>query len=380
VGALTGAFFIGRCSQPEHTEKSKRVEDTEQQEHSKYLERSVPDEGARTIQPPDTSAEISPEQPLESARPEEFTPDEKCRDFQLDIPAWRLPYHPYEVPIRIEELEQPEHSAPEEDAQTARPDTSAEISPEQPEHIEHPEKLTPEKEAQVPRPDISAEQYTATCGGGLMMPLRETVAALEAKSIRYGIGPLSDCSGIFHRVLRRLKQRCPGHYYPSVTKYRDSRDLARWYHERGELVLIENALDSTGLIRPGTVLFFGRKGSVRNSDAAANFFVQRSGIRHMGIVIRVHKNKSGEVISYDLFHGHGRKGKTAASTTGWHKRNPTRSNYPPFGNGRQQLIAAAPLLRPVINMKSVEQLTSGKEIRISQPDTAAEKEMKRQSL
>jgi hypothetical protein len=196
-------------------------------------------------------------------------------------------------------------------------------------------------------PDISGKDNgKVACEGGLLSAMRATVAFLESRFILYGIGPLSDCSGIFHRVLLGVKKRCPDHEYPSLKRYRDSRDLARWYHKQGELILIRNVLERPDLIRPGMVFFFGRAGVVYRNFTVKNLLTRRNGIRHVGVVTRVHKNTSGKVISYDLFHGHGRRGKTAASITRWHRRTPTRAGDPPFGNGREQLVAAARLVRP----------------------------------
>jgi hypothetical protein len=202
----------------------------------------------------------------------------------------------------------------------------------------------PRRSAQKFVPDIPDGQVAYE--GGLLPAMQATVAALEARSILYGIGPLSDCSGIFHRVLQGVKRRCPSHEYPSLEHYRDSRDLARWYHKQGELILIRNALERPDLIRPGMVFFFGRVGAVYRNFTVKSLLSRRDGIRHVGVVTRVHKDASGKIISYDLFHGHGRRGQTAASITRWHKRTPTRAGYPPFGNGRQQLVAAARLIQP----------------------------------
>ncbi|MCI5168761.1 MAG: hypothetical protein D3903_22380 [Candidatus Electrothrix sp. GM3_4] len=142
-----------------------------------------------------------------------------------------------------------------------------------------------------------------------------------------------------------VKKSCPDHAYPPLKQYRDSRDIARWYQEHGELVLIKNALKSTRLIRPGMVFFFGHSGSVYKNFTVNDLVSSRAGIDHLGVVVSVAKNAAGQVTSYRLFHGHGRKGKTKASITNWHKRNPTRTSYPPFGNGRQQLVAAAQIIR-----------------------------------
>jgi len=153
--------------------------------------------------------------------------------------------------------------------------------------------------------------------------------------------------------------------------------LARWYHERGELVLIENALDRTDLIRPGMVLFYGRSGSVYSHFTVDDLVSGRSGIDHVGVVVSVARDVDGDVVSYKLFHGHGRKGKTTASVTNWHNRYPSRATYPPFGNGRQQLVAAARIVRPV-TLDEAEQsieLESGTQHLDFSPDILTEDEL-----
>ena len=153
-------------------------------------------------------------------------------------------------------------------------------------------------------------------------------------------------TGILHRVLMGVKKHCPDYEYPPPEHYRDSRDLARWYHERGELIIIRNASAQSDLIRPGVVLFYGRAGVVYKNPSISTLLSSRHGIYHVGIVARVYRDKAGNVAGYELFHGHGRRGRTKASRTE-HQRTPTRAGYPPFGNGRQQLVAAARIVRPV---------------------------------
>ncbi|MCI5160312.1 MAG: hypothetical protein D3906_18185, partial [Candidatus Electrothrix sp. AUS1_2] len=179
----------------------------------------------------------------------------------------------------------------------------------------------------------------------LLPAVQTTVALLEARSILYGVGPLSDCSGILHRVLMGVKKQCPDYEYPAPERYRDSREIARWYHERGDLILIRNASAQADLIRPGMVLFYGRAGVVYKNPSVSTLLSPQHGIYHVGIVARVYRDKAGKVSGYELFHGHGRRGRTKASRTE-HPRTPTRAGYPPFGNGRQQLVAAARIVGP----------------------------------
>lgn len=179
--------------------------------------------------------------------------------------------------------------------------------------------------------------------GDITAPLREVVTKLEKKSLLYATKPLTDCSGIFHRVVLGLKNQCPAKEFPTVAKNRDSQALALWYHEHGKLQLINNAVDNSDLLRPGAILFFGKNGSEYKNFSVEELMMPQKGIAHLGVVVDVHKNKAGQVEHYELFHGHGKKGKTTASVTDWHKRKPTRTSYPPFGNGQQQWVAIASL-------------------------------------
>ena len=64
----------------------------------------------------------------------------------------------------------------------------------------------------------------------------------------------------------------------------------------------------------------------------------------MGVVTEVKKNEEGLISSYSLFHGQ-RPGKLA-STTNYHQRAyKNRPNYPPYGNGTEQWVAVAPLMK-----------------------------------
>lgn len=201
--------------------------------------------------------------------------------------------------------------------------------------------LTPLSVEGIPKSTVSG---SAQCWlGDITDPLREVVTKLEKKSLLYATEPLTDCSGIFHRVVQGLKDQCPAKEFPTVAKNRDSRALALWYHEHGKLQLINNAVDSSDLLRPGAILFFGKNGFKYRDFSVAELLTPQKGIAHLGVVVDVHKNKAGQVEHYELFHGHGRKGKTTAPVTNWHKRTPTRTSYPPFGNGQQQWVAVASL-------------------------------------
>ncbi len=156
---------------------------------------------------------------------------------------------------------------------------------------------------------------------------------MENKNLIYSGNPedFRDCSGIFHRIIRKLKEKFPGIDIPQP-KYRSSRDIARWYNNKARLIPVTNALLQDNLIKPGSVMFYG------HNKKHYNYVDKKTVIRqteHLGIVMEVTKNDKNQVESYRLFHGRS-KGKPAAITN-FHKRK----SYPPLGNGAQQWIGMA---------------------------------------
>lgn len=200
---------------------------------------------------------------------------------------------------------------------------------------------------------LAAEAYTVDCQGeriDLAEPVRTIAAQLEAEQYAYDAANIADCSGMFHRVLRAMKGLCPNHPYPNAytslrsLKYRDTRSLARWYHEQGKLVLIDSlkTLDMARLIKPGAVLFYGYEGQPYRDITLPQLFQPGTGINHMGVVVAVEKDAAGRLTHYHLFHG--RNPAYPAGITRYHYLSPTRATYPPLGNGRQPWVAFAPLI------------------------------------
>jgi hypothetical protein len=189
--------------------------------------------------------------------------------------------------------------------------------------------------------------FTMSCGGRTV-PLDETIqeisADFQSQKLLYNSKPFTDCSGIFHRVLRAIKKKCSGYELPDAEQYRDTRELARWYFNQGELIVIEDPFAAADLLKPGAVLFFGyRDKKYKNIKPTALFGA--AGIEHMGVVVDVQRDSYQRVISYGLFHGQ-TTGKIA-SITRFHLRTPTRPNLPPFGNWNQQWVAFARIVKPV---------------------------------
>lgn len=189
------------------------------------------------------------------------------------------------------------------------------------------------------------EAYEAQCGGGatnLATPVMSIAKNLEAQKLAYISSKLQDCSGMFHQVLIKLKEQCPEHSYPEVNKYRDSRSLAKWFHENEKLVLVNDAKGQSDLIKPGAAMFYGYGGRNYSNFKAEDLFVRGSGINHVGVVVDVQKDEAGNVTSYSIFHG--RNPKYTAGITDYHELVPTRSSYPPLGNGPEQWVAVAPII------------------------------------
>lgn len=177
----------------------------------------------------------------------------------------------------------------------------------------------------------------------LAIPVNIIAANITKDSLVYNQEPFSDCSGVFLRVLDSLKKRCPNHDFPNPESYRDSRALARWYHEQGKLIRVKTPLEMDTYIKPGVVMFYGGRGAENETLTLDDLFAH-GGINHVGVITAVEKDNSGKVSGYSLFHGQ-RPGKLA-STTKYHKREyRNRPNYPPYGNGTEQWVAVAPIVQ-----------------------------------
>ncbi|MEL6670584.1 MAG: hypothetical protein AAFR61_00185 [Bacteroidota bacterium] len=175
---------------------------------------------------------------------------------------------------------------------------------------------------------------------------------LEKQRIPYTQSPasaLQDCSGIFHRIVQFAQSKCDRNLYPTPEKVRDSRSIARWYHEQGNMVIVQDAKASRNLIKPGSVMFFGRNGqrysNITIEDMTGNAKKGiRGAIEHIGVVTEVHKDENGDVIGYVMMHGR-RPGKHAQRSH-YHKIEPPRLGYPVLGNWNQQWIGISNIMTP----------------------------------
>ncbi len=154
---------------------------------------------------------------------------------------------------------------------------------------------------------------------------------------------LQDCSGIFHRVVNHVRNRCDSYQYPEPDDARSSRSLAKWFHDNNNLTIINDAVKQRNLIKPGSVLFFGRSGQTYN-----NLTIDRMvevAIQHIGVVTEVKKDDNGDVIGYVMFHG--RRPGVTAQRSHYHSIKPPRLGYPPLGNWNQQLVGVAYIMTPI---------------------------------
>lgn len=186
----------------------------------------------------------------------------------------------------------------------------------------------------------------ALCGGNAMdlkTHLTSFSENIEAQKIMYKSVDLSDCSGMFLRVMQSMEGICPDYIYPNENEHRDTRKLAKWFYDNNNLQLTENVLDYDHLIKPGAVIFYGHQGK-RYNNPTIEMLTAEDGIEHVGVVTEVTK-KDDIVTKYSLFHG--RSTGNIAARTNYHNRKDKHKKdkegnpiyYPPFGNGDQFVVA-----------------------------------------
>lgn len=186
----------------------------------------------------------------------------------------------------------------------------------------------------------------------------EVAKQLEDQKLPYTSRPSSgpdnylDCSGIFTRVIRQVKEKmnpCPAFVFPGAGQ-RSSRSFAEWYAKKGNIIMIQGNPKNYGKhIKPGAVLFYGRRNKQYNSVTISTLTTE---VNHVGLVTAIQKDAtSGKVTNYFLFHGHGRpirfdkQGQqipgtgTPADITNYHE---WKGDHLAYGNYDEQLLAIAP--------------------------------------
>ena len=272
---------------------------------------------------------------------------------------------------------------------TSKP-APVEAAAQEPTPATAPEPTRPEP----PPVAVDADSYYAACGGDaedLEKILEPIVADLVSQKIPYTRDPANewrDCSGNFLRLSSYVADACPeqqenliappgvkaykpggNNAVPFEVPYRSSRSVAKWYDKHGRFTPIyydgvatvsgipNDLRTHRNLIRPGAVLWFSR-GKPLSSEGRGALFNKtgtKSHINHMGTVTAVRRDENGDVIGFEMYHGHGRaeKGTPASVTKAQYWEWPTTylkngKEYPPLGYWSQRLVGIGTLV-PVVD-------------------------------
>lgn len=192
--------------------------------------------------------------------------------------------------------------------------------------------------------------------------LANIATELEAQNLEYRSDLGQDCSGIFHKIKDLIQKRISdlgnseAYTYPSFAADRNSRQIAHWYYENGNLMIIQDAKASRNQIRPGSVMFFGRteeKYSKPDINLLTNpgKFVHdgtNGKIMHIAVVTEVEKDEAGNVIKYTMMHGRNSKYPASRSAGNYDGPGGYKTAFAkfPFGNWNQQWVAVAQIATP----------------------------------
>ena len=112
------------------------------------------------------------------------------------------------------------------------------------------------------------------------------------------------------------------------------------------MTLIKDPLAQAELIRPGVVMFYGKKSQeYYNSHPVEMLWNDTLGIRHVGVVVDVERNETGEIQSYSLFHGRYTGTPSGISNAdNYMHRRVAKSDAPSFGNGSDPWVGVAAIV------------------------------------
>jgi hypothetical protein len=198
----------------------------------------------------------------------------------------------------------------------------------------------------------------------LSIVLDNIAQAMEAQKLDYEPANGTDCSGIYHKIKDQVQLKFSAlgdeskYHYPTYEQERNSRQIAYWYHKNGNLKIVQNGTTDRNLIRPGSVMFFGRTDEkysditiemltnpeVWSHDKAAG----KGKIMHIATVTKVERDAQGNVEIYTMMHGRNRKhtaSRTAGNYDGPGSYAETFAKFP-FGNWNQQWVAVANIETP----------------------------------
>ena len=182
--------------------------------------------------------------------------------------------------------------------------------------------------------------------------LKSVAGNLELQRLAYVSALGQDCSGIFHKIKDSIQVRLPtlaqnsGYDYPVYAKDRSSRQIADWYYQKNNLLIVEDPISAKNSIRPGAVMFYGKPNkkysnmTIESLTDRDNNYTPNGSIMHVAVVTSVRTDEKGNVLDYTIMHG--RNTRIHASRSG-SKEIQSRNTHglPPFGNWSQQWVAIA---------------------------------------
>jgi hypothetical protein len=181
---------------------------------------------------------------------------------------------------------------------------------------------------------------------------------LEDKRLKYDSKLMQDCSGIFHQMKDSLQKRLPSlaasrgtFQYPSAVNVRYSRQIADWYYQNKNLLIVQDAMVSRNFIRPGSVMFYGKSNKTFKNITIdmltdrKNNYSSKGAIMHVAVVTAVTIDKAGNVVDYTIMHGRN-PSKHASRTISRAIQSTHTPDLPAFGNWSQQLVAIANIATP----------------------------------
>ena len=178
---------------------------------------------------------------------------------------------------------------------------------------------------------------------------------LEAQQLEYRSDLGQDCSGIYHKVKDMVQRKMKElgdkskYHYPTYAEDRDSRAVAKWYHNNNNLYIVQDAKADGNKIRPGTVMFYGQTDKQYSNPSIDELTTRGVGIMHIAVVTKVEKDDAGNVTKYTIMHG--RNTKYTASRTGGNCDcgGSTAKQHAkfPFGNWNQPWVAMANIETPL---------------------------------
>ncbi len=182
--------------------------------------------------------------------------------------------------------------------------------------------------------------------------------SLEKAQLAYVSSLGQDCSGIYHKIKDILQTRLPAlkegsqYMYPQYNVDRSSRQIADWYYQNGNLLIVEDPIASKNSIRPGAVMFFGQAGKLFSDITIEmltdrdNNYTKDGAIQHIAVVTSIRTDENGDLIDYTMMHAR-YPGGPAASRSGSKEVQSTSARSRdkvapyPFGHWTQQWVAVS---------------------------------------